>query len=170
MRLFLCNSSAALRPPPPPGPAAFPTPATATPLLFNNFTSAKTKLIGAALSLGLLLSSPPSLSLDLDSSINQLKPYGGPSVEDCREDEREDKEEVAPQAVSNESIVEEAWEIVNDSFLDSGRHRWSPQTWQQKKEDIMGTNIQTRSKAHEIIRRMLASLGDPYTRFLSPDE
>lgn len=34
----------------------------------------------------------------------------------------------------------------------------------------MGTNIQTRSKAHEIIRRMLASLGDPYTRFLSPDE
>ena len=26
--------------------------------------------------------------------------------------------------------MEEAWEIVNDSFLDAGRHRWSPETWQ----------------------------------------
>lgn len=42
--------------------------------------------------------------------------------------------------------------------------------FQQKKGDILGTSIQTRSKAHDIIRRMLASLGDPYTRFLSPDE
>ncbi|PPS00560.1 hypothetical protein GOBAR_AA20119 [Gossypium barbadense] len=41
---------------------------------------------------------------------------------------------------------------------------------QQKKEDILGTSIQTRSKAHELIKRMLASLGDPYTRFLSPAE
>lgn len=41
---------------------------------------------------------------------------------------------------------------------------------QQKKKDIIGSKIQKRSKAHEIIRRMLSSLGDPYTRFLSPDE
>ncbi|KAF7150226.1 hypothetical protein RHSIM_Rhsim02G0153500 [Rhododendron simsii] len=40
----------------------------------------------------------------------------------------------------------------------------------QKKEDILATSIQTRSKAHDMIRRMLASLGDPYTRFLSPAE
>lgn len=42
--------------------------------------------------------------------------------------------------------------------------------FQQKKEDILNTSIPTRSKAHDIIRRMLASLGDPYTRFLSPEE
>lgn len=41
---------------------------------------------------------------------------------------------------------------------------------QRKKEDILSTSILTRSKAHELIRRMLAGLGDPYTRFLSPDE
>lgn len=41
---------------------------------------------------------------------------------------------------------------------------------QQKREDILSSSIQTRSKAHDIIRRMLASLGDPYTRFLSPSE
>ncbi|KAI4371793.1 hypothetical protein MLD38_010102 [Melastoma candidum] len=32
------------------------------------------------------------------------------------------------------------------------------------------TVILTRVKAHDVIRRMLSSLGDPYTRFLSPDE
>lgn len=42
--------------------------------------------------------------------------------------------------------------------------------FQQKRNDILNTSIQTRSKAHNIIRRMLASLGDPYTRFLSPAE
>lgn len=34
----------------------------------------------------------------------------------------------------------------------------------------MSTSLQTRSKAHDVIRRMLSSLGDPYTRFLSPAE
>lgn len=41
---------------------------------------------------------------------------------------------------------------------------------QLKKNDILSNTIQTRSKAHNIIKRMLASLGDPYTRFLSPEE
>jgi hypothetical protein len=41
---------------------------------------------------------------------------------------------------------------------------------QLKKDDILSNSIQTRSKAHSIIKRMLASLGDPYTRFLSPEE
>ncbi|KAK4769987.1 hypothetical protein SAY87_030519 [Trapa incisa] len=164
MKLFLCNSS---RPPP---AAYLPAPTTVTSLVLNNISSVKTKLIGATLSIGLLLGSPPSFAVDFDSSINQLKPYGNPPIEDCLLDEPEEIEEVGPQAVTNESLVEEAWEIVNDSFLDAVRRRWTPEMWQQKKEDIMGSNIQTRSKAHEIIRRMLASLGDPYTRFLSPDE
>lgn len=42
--------------------------------------------------------------------------------------------------------------------------------FQRKKEDIRSSSIKTRSKAHDTIKRMLASLGDPYTRFLSPDE
>ena len=42
--------------------------------------------------------------------------------------------------------------------------------FQRKRGDIRSSSIQTRSKAHDIIKRMLASLGDPYTRFLSPDE
>lgn len=43
-------------------------------------------------------------------------------------------------------------------------------TMQEKKQEILRNKIQTRSRAHDIIRNMLASLADPYTRFLSPSE
>ncbi|GMN43366.1 hypothetical protein TIFTF001_012568 [Ficus carica] len=154
MRL-LCNISPPL--------SQFPNPQS--PPFFPNFT--RKALIGA-LSFTLLISSPspsPSLSFHPPSS-----PQSPPS-EICREQVSDDgADSASDSAFTNEGIVEEAWEIVNESFLDSGRRRWSPETWQRKKEDIRSTSIQTRSKAHDIIKRMLASLGDPYTRFLSPEE
>ncbi|XP_004295422.1 PREDICTED: carboxyl-terminal-processing peptidase 1, chloroplastic [Fragaria vesca subsp. vesca] len=131
---------------------------------------AKKALVGAlggALSLGLLVSSPSS-SLAIESPSPSP-----PSVpEYCREDEGDViAEPGAPEPVAtNEGIVEEAWEIVNDSFLDTGGRSWLPENWKMKKEDIRTSSIKTRSKAHNMIKRMLASLGDPYTRFLSPDE
>lgn len=38
------------------------------------------------------------------------------------------------------------------------------------KEYTLNGRIQTRARAHDVIRKMLASVGDPYTRFLSPEE
>lgn len=93
------------------------------------------------------------------------------STEACREEDSEKRDVVnAPELSGNEGVVEQAWEIVNESFLDPSGKRWSPQSWLQKKEDLAGTSIKTGTKAHDIIRRMLASLGDPYTRFLPPPE
>ncbi|KAJ8421257.1 hypothetical protein Cgig2_013340 [Carnegiea gigantea] len=132
-----------------------------------------TAAAGAALSLGLLLFSPPPLSLAADSfsAIEPSPLTPSPSMEVCEEEEREFwAEAAAPNLATNEAIVQEAWEIVNESFLDTGRHRWSPDSWLHKKDDILSTSIKTRSKAHDTIRRMLASLGDPYTHFLTPDE
>jgi len=40
----------------------------------------------------------------------------------------------------------------------------------QRKQDILQGTIKSRARAHDIIQKMLASLGDPYTRFLSPSE
>lgn len=123
-------------------------------------------VLTGALSFSLFLSSP--LALESPSSVQSVPP--SPSLS-CHEGE--DAAESEPRQVvaeTNEGIVEEAWQIVNDSFLDTGRHRWTPQNWQQKREDILSSSIQTRSKAHDLIKRMLASLGDPYTRFLSPPE
>ncbi|PHT55733.1 Carboxyl-terminal-processing peptidase 1, chloroplastic [Capsicum baccatum] len=123
------------------------------------------------LSLGLLVSAPiPTIALALESPSLQ-SPTSSLEV-NCREDEAaEEDTEVVSKMVSNESIVEEAWQIVNDSFLNtSTRRSWSPESWLQKKDDILSSSIHTRSKAHDIIKRMLASLGDPYTRFLSPEQ
>lgn len=125
------------------------------------------RAITGALALRLLTSPPTSVALE--SPISPPSSSSS-STELCREEAQEHMNETGPKLITNEDIVEEAWDIVNDSFLDNGRHRWTPESWLQKKGDILSTSIQTRSKAHDIIKRMLASLGDPYTRFLSPAE
>ncbi|KAK1382089.1 Carboxyl-terminal-processing peptidase 1, chloroplastic [Heracleum sosnowskyi] len=105
------------------------------------------------------------------SAVKPTFPLVQSSTEACREEDSEKRDVVnAPELSSNEGVVEQAWEIVNESFLDPSGKRWSPQSWLQKKEDLAGTSIKTGTKAHDIIRRMLASLGDPYTRFLPPPE
>ncbi|KAK1320396.1 hypothetical protein QJS10_CPA03g00678 [Acorus calamus] len=72
---------------------------------------------------------------------------------------------------TNKTLVSKADELKNDiSSSEQKKRNWSFYIWSQKKKDILQSPIQTRSKAHEVIRRMLASLGDPYTRFLSPSE
>lgn len=94
----------------------------------NSLVSAS---IAAALSFTLQLPSPLSIAAD-------SPPFRQPSssssssssVEDCREDELVAQLGLsAPNMVTNEGIVEEAWEIVNDSFLYTGRDRWSPESW-----------------------------------------
>ncbi|KAK2384419.1 Peptidase S41 family protein [Trifolium repens] len=131
--------------------------------------SLQNTLLATTLSFGFFSSSLPS-------SASALQPPSlpiplSPSTETCRDVDLPDVIlPTAPEVVTNEGLVQEAWQIVNDDFLDTGRNRWSQDTWQLKKDDILSNSIQTRSKAHSIIKRMLASLGDPYTRFLSPEE
>uniref|UniRef100_A0A1D1YIU2 C-terminal processing peptidase n=1 Tax=Anthurium amnicola TaxID=1678845 RepID=A0A1D1YIU2_9ARAE len=131
---------------------------------------------GAAISFSLLTSSLPlspdavAAAADATAAV-QLPPASAPSKHCSGEEEpgaaSEGRE---PYVVTNKDIVEEAWEVVNESFLDVGDGGWSPEKWLQKKMDILKTTVPTRSRAHDIIRKMLASLGDPYTRFLTPAE
>lgn len=99
------------------------------PIIQSNTNWAKKAVINVltgALSFNLLLSSP--LALESSSSVQSVPP--SPSLT-CHEGE--DAAESEPRQVvakTNEGIVEEAWQIVNDSFLDTGRHRWTPQNWQ----------------------------------------
>lgn len=87
-----------------------------------------TGAISGALSLGLLVSLPSSSSFAFESlSMESLAPSS--STDTCL---KEEQHEAVPETVvtTNEGIVEEAWEIVNDTFLDSGNHRWSSESWQ----------------------------------------
>ncbi|OAE34608.1 hypothetical protein AXG93_167s1190 [Marchantia polymorpha subsp. ruderalis] len=74
------------------------------------------------------------------------------------------------EPVTNESVVEEAWEVVNENFLDARRHSWSAEDWLRQKEDVLKRPIRSRMAAYGAIRSMLATLNDPYTRFLTPDQ
>ncbi|KAL1214059.1 Carboxyl-terminal-processing peptidase 1 [Cardamine amara subsp. amara] len=139
-----------------------------------------------ALSLTLVFSSPissvaaandPYLSLNppsssIDSSLNHFDsvPEDCPNEEEEADTEMQDDDFKPQLVVTNEGIVEEGWEIVNDAFLDSRSHSWIPETWQKQKDTMLASPVKSRSKAHEVIKKMLASLGDQYTRFLSPDE
>lgn len=134
MRILLCNSPPSLTP-------LSPTPPQKPPLFPPNAAVwAKKTLVTAltgALSITLLVSFPyPSLSRDSPSFQPPRPPqFSNPLPDRCTEEEEqqeqeEDKVELKPQFVTNEEIVQEAWQIVNDSFLDTGRHWWSPQSWQ----------------------------------------
>ncbi|XP_038705986.1 carboxyl-terminal-processing peptidase 1, chloroplastic [Tripterygium wilfordii] len=164
---LLCNSSSTL-----PVPPASRTKKHTPTVLFNKWASrTMTGALTGAISFALIVSLPSPFSMALEYSSVQVEapsPFSSLPRESCLDEEQEENTETGP--VTNQEIVEEAWQIVNDSFLDARRHRWTPETWLRKKEDILSTSIQTSSKAHDIIKRMLASLGDPYTRFLSPGE
>ncbi|KAF9587869.1 hypothetical protein IFM89_006123 [Coptis chinensis] len=170
MTLVYCTSS--LTPPPPKQLLTTDTASKPVVNFTTTFAWPKKLLLHAftnTLSFTLLFSSP---STSFASVIPQpLTPsLQSSSSEYCTEEEKE-VVETAPELVTNEGIVEEAWEIVKETFLDStSKHRWSLDDWMQRKNDIIGSTISTRSKAHGIIRRMLSSLGDPYTRFLPPSE
>ncbi|XP_078439287.1 peptidase S41 family protein isoform X2 [Wolffia australiana] len=122
---------------------------------------------GAAICFSLItssLGSPPAVMADavLDSSVPQQ----------CAEQEPRERlfEERSSTEVTNEEIVEEAWEVVNDSFLDAENRGWSPEKWMKRRNDVLSSPIPSRSRAHDTIRNMLTSLGDSYTRFLTTTE
>jgi len=121
MRVLLCCNCCAS-----PTPPLSRCSITPNPFINNQSLNWPQKtLIGSltgALSFGLLFFSPSSLALNSQSPLSQPQPS---SPEYCREE----MFEKAPEPATNEGIVEEAWEIVNDSFLDTGRGRWSPKTW-----------------------------------------
>lgn len=137
MRLWPCNSSLPLPP-----SLSHPPKSPILVIINNNNSWAKKTLIDAltgVLSFTILLSSPTSLAIhsppfvqspvSSDSSLN----FSDSSSDSCREEEANELQqrvEVKPEAVTNRDIVEEAWEIVNESFLDTGRHRWTPDSWQ----------------------------------------
>lgn len=54
-----------------------------------------------------------------------------PTSDLCREDDGEmASTDVLPESITNEGLVEEAWEVVNESFLpDAGSRSWSPEKW-----------------------------------------
>ena len=70
---------------------------------------------------------------------------------------------------SPKEVIDQVWQIVYRDYLDS-TGKYNIENWQQLRRDLLAKSYSAPSEAHEAIRGMLASLDDPYTRFLDPKE
>jgi carboxyl-terminal processing protease len=73
-------------------------------------------------------------------------------------------------AVSKDSpkaIVDEAWQIVNREYVDGTFNRLD---WQKTRMELLKRNYRNRQEAYLAIRSTLKKLGDPYTRFMDPQQ
>ncbi|AII43515.1 peptidase S41 [Synechococcus sp. KORDI-100] len=70
---------------------------------------------------------------------------------------------------SPKEVIDQVWQIVYRDFLDSSGS-YSPDRWKQLRRDLLAQSYSGTGESYEAIRGMLASLKDPYTRFLDPKE
>jgi carboxyl-terminal processing protease len=64
-------------------------------------------------------------------------------------------------------IVDEVWQVVNRNYVDSTFHHTD---WQATRRQLLSKNYTSKKQAYDAIRTALKTLGDPYTRFLDPNE
>ena len=81
---------------------------------------------------------------------------------------------LAPSAASliNDSpkeVIDQTWQIVFRDYLDING-KYTPEKWRNLRKQLLSKSYGSTKESYEAIRGMLASLDDPYTRFLDPRE
>ena len=73
----------------------------------------------------------------------------------------------ATALTEEQSLLGEAWRIVNLAYVyDSFNH----QNWWFKRQNLMKKPLKSREETYSTIQEMLASLEDPFTRLLKPQQ
>jgi len=70
---------------------------------------------------------------------------------------------------SPKEVIDQTWQIVFRDYLDVNGG-YTPERWRTLRRDVLAKSYPSSKDAYEAIRGMLASLNDPYTRFLDPRE
>ncbi len=70
---------------------------------------------------------------------------------------------------SPKEVIDQVWQIVYRDYLDSSGD-YNEKKWRQLRSDLLSKSYAGTSESYEAIRGMLASLDDPYTRFMDPKE
>ena len=65
------------------------------------------------------------------------------------------------------AIIDEMWQIVNNEFVDED---FNHTDWKNKRQELLSQEYASPKQAYKAIREALEGLGDPYTRFLPPDD
>lgn len=76
---------------------------------------------------------------------------------------------VQPAAALTEEqkLVSEAWRIVNRTYLDD---TFNHQNWAAVRQKVLKEPLLDQEAAYDAIQQMVASLDDPFTRLLKPDQ
>jgi carboxyl-terminal processing protease len=67
----------------------------------------------------------------------------------------------------DQQIFMQAWRIVNNAYIDDS---FNHQNWWILREKTLKHGFKNREETYSAIKNMLASLDDPFTRFLNPDQ
>jgi len=70
---------------------------------------------------------------------------------------------------SPKEVIDQTWQIVFRDYLDVNG-KYTPDRWRGLRREVLAKSYPSSKDAYEAIRGMLASLDDPYTRFLDPRE
>jgi carboxyl-terminal processing protease len=68
---------------------------------------------------------------------------------------------------SPKTVVDEVWQIIHNEFVDRG---FNHVDWQIQRQELLQQDYANNKEAYQAIRQSLKDLGDPYTRFLDPEE
>jgi carboxyl-terminal processing protease len=68
---------------------------------------------------------------------------------------------------SPKSVLDEAWQIVQRSYVDP---TFNQVDWVQERQSLLGQEYSSPEAAYASLEDMLAKLDDPYTRFMTPEE
>ena len=75
----------------------------------------------------------------------------------------------APAAATDLQIVDEVWKVVDDNFLPArASDGFDRARWARLREEVAKHPPTSRAEAYDVIRDMLRSLGDPFSRFVDP--
>ena len=75
----------------------------------------------------------------------------------------------APAAATDLQIVDEVWKVVDDNFLPArAEDGFDRARWARLRDDYTKHPPVTRAEAYDVIRDILRSLGDPFSRFVDP--
>ena len=77
--------------------------------------------------------------------------------------------EIAPAAAltKEQKLVTEAWRIVNRTYLDD---TFNHQNWASVRQKVLKQQLNDEESAFNAVQKMVATLDDPFTRFLRPEQ
>jgi carboxyl-terminal processing protease len=88
------------------------------------------------------------------AALSLIAPTGGRSVFAALQD-------------SPKNLVDEVWQIVNQEYVDN---TFNQVNWQATRQQLLSKTYTSKEQAYTAIREALKPLGDPYTRFMDPEQ